>query len=69
MGSTTTLPCTMGVTAAGIEKNGSPTIEVGTYIRFSSSHISRGTVLPFITSSSRKIVCLISTILVYLSEQ
>jgi hypothetical protein len=53
-GSTTTLPYTIGVTAIGTEKNGSPTIGVGTYTRFSSSRISRGTMLPLITSSSRK---------------
>jgi hypothetical protein len=40
MGSTTTLPCTMGVTVACIEKNGYATIRVGTYTRFSSSYIS-----------------------------
>jgi hypothetical protein len=45
-GSGTTLPCPVGVTAAGIEKNGSAAIGVGTQTRFSSSHISRGTVLP-----------------------
>jgi hypothetical protein len=44
--SATTLPCVMGVTAAGTEKNGSATIGVGTQTRFSSSRISRGTVLP-----------------------
>jgi hypothetical protein len=36
----------MGVTSAGIEKNGSWTIEVDTYTRFSSSLISQETVLP-----------------------
>jgi hypothetical protein len=54
IGSTTTLPYTMGVTAIGTEKNGSLTIGVGTYTRFSSSRISQGTMLPLITSSSRK---------------
>jgi hypothetical protein len=66
-GSATTLPYAMGVTAAGTEKNGFTTIEVGTQTRFSSSRISRGTVLPLITSSSRKTACLISMILMYLS--
>jgi hypothetical protein len=45
-GSTTTLPCTMGVTTAGTEKNSYATIGVGTHTRFSSSHISQGIVLP-----------------------
>jgi hypothetical protein len=59
----------MGVTATGTEKNGSPTIGVGTYTRFSFSRISQGTMLPLITSSSRKTACLISIILVYLLGQ
>jgi hypothetical protein len=45
MGSATTLPCAMGVTAVGIEKNGSATIGVDTQTHFSSSRISRGTVV------------------------
>jgi hypothetical protein len=69
MGSVTTLPYAMGVTATGTEKNGSATIEVGTQTHFSSSRISRGTVLPLITSSSRKTAYLVSTILMYLSGQ
>jgi hypothetical protein len=40
MGSATTLPCTIGVTVAGTEKNGFVTIGVGTQTRFYSSHIS-----------------------------
>jgi hypothetical protein len=40
IGSATILLCTMGVTAAGTEKNGYATIEVGTQTRFSSSRIS-----------------------------
>jgi hypothetical protein len=39
-GSAITLPCAMGVTAAGAEKNGSATIGVGTQTRFSLSRIS-----------------------------
>jgi hypothetical protein len=66
-GSAITLSCAMDVTATGTEKNGSATIGVGTQTRFFSSHISRGTVLPLITSSSRETACLISTILMYLS--
>jgi hypothetical protein len=65
----TTLPCTMGVIAVGIEKKGFATIGVGTHTRFSSSHISQCIVLPMITSTSRKTVCLISTNLVYLLGQ
>jgi hypothetical protein len=57
------------ITAAGTEKNGYATIGVGTQIRFSSSRISRGTMLPLITLSFRKTVCLIFTILMYLSGQ
>jgi hypothetical protein len=68
-GSATTLPYAMGVTTADTEKNGSATIGVGTQTRFSSSRISQGIVLPLITSSSRKIACLVSTILMYLSGQ
>jgi hypothetical protein len=67
MGSTTTLPYTMGVTVVGTKKNGSVTIGVGTYTQFSSSLISH--MLPLITSSTRKTVCFVSTILEYLSEQ
>jgi hypothetical protein len=69
MGYATTLPCAMGVTAAGTEKNGSATIGVGTQTRFSSSRISRGAALPLITSSSKKIACLVFTIFMYLSGQ
>jgi hypothetical protein len=53
----------------GSRYRGSATIGVGTQSRFSSSHISRGTVLLLITSSSRKIACLVSTILMYLPGQ
>jgi hypothetical protein len=67
MDSVITLPCTMGVTAAGTEKNGYVTIGVGTQTRFSLSRISQGIVLPLITASSRKTACLVSTVLMYLS--
>jgi hypothetical protein len=69
MGSTTTLLYAMGVTVAGTEKNGYATIRVDTQTRFSSSHISRVIMLPLITSSSRKTMCLVSMILMYLSGQ